>query len=76
MMWRAASANQRRQKRPTPVTATSPWTVSWTDRLCGYRGAGASGQPGYLFSNWSTAFTAGPGFGWGWAASDVISETT
>jgi hypothetical protein len=23
MMWRAASANQRRQKRPTPVTATS-----------------------------------------------------
>ena len=24
MMWRAASANQRRQKRPTPVTATSP----------------------------------------------------
>ncbi len=22
MMWRAASANQRRQKRPTPVTAT------------------------------------------------------
>ncbi|MCU1694450.1 MAG: hydroxylase [Mycobacterium sp.] len=28
MMWRAASANQRRQKRPTPVTATSPRTVS------------------------------------------------
>jgi 2-polyprenyl-6-methoxyphenol hydroxylase-like FAD-dependent oxidoreductase len=24
MMWRAASANQHRQKRPTPVTATSP----------------------------------------------------
>lgn len=24
MMWRAASANPRRQKRPTPVTATSP----------------------------------------------------
>ncbi len=24
MMWRAALANQRRQKRPTPVTATSP----------------------------------------------------
>jgi 2-polyprenyl-6-methoxyphenol hydroxylase-like FAD-dependent oxidoreductase len=24
MMWRAASANQRRQKRPTPVNATSP----------------------------------------------------
>jgi hypothetical protein len=24
MMWRAASASQHRQKRPTPVTATSP----------------------------------------------------
>ena len=28
MMWRAASANQRRQKRPTPVTATSSLKVS------------------------------------------------
>ena len=28
MMWRAASANRRRQKRPTPVNASSPSTVS------------------------------------------------
>ena len=28
MMWRAASANQRRQKRPTPLTATSSLKVS------------------------------------------------
>ena len=28
MMWRAASANRRRQKLPTPVTSTSPRPVS------------------------------------------------
>jgi len=28
------------------------------------------GQPGYLFSNWLTEFTAGPGFG---ASEDVLT---